>query len=1372
MKRFLSLVTVLVFLVGCGGDDSSDATTAVVKVEEETKVEPSIVQQEDNSTIDRKYYGRWSYVDSGEEIDILSTTKLDITEVPNDENLLKVNKNNTTYYLIRSSIAKTVVNGKIEVLTQDNEDKTSRSKRGFLGIGSINIILSNVLDSNINEQTTTESDGSFTTTTLPSGTYNLKATDSNNKLEAVVDITSNVNNIGSYKLTGENLNNFKAELIINENYILSDGNIHEAILRIHNISNNIGYGLSYDISLNTNEKVKSFTEGSVNASGSVQAKSYKDIPISFSFDKLSTNMKEYSINVVINDALGNKWADTFSFNVNKELVAILISTKSASIKGTIKNPLTGKITPIDTNDGKILVPLLPENKPYILVLSTSSFDSETFYSIGVNKKPEDFTNFKNTSAQEPNNNEAESTAIYTNKSTRSYIYGTDIDFWKIYTNEGVVIDKSLELFTNIEVPTAPTTAPSSVTATDGDYTDKIVVSWSNTSDATYFELYQATSSTGTYSKISSSIIGTSYTVTNVVGDITYYYKLKGCNDVGCSEYSNTNSGYIDVPNEPPVANAGANKTIDEGESVTLNGSASSDSDGKIVSYKWLENSTILSLNSSFSTTSLSGGIHELALVVTDDDGASDSDKVYVTVNATSNKAPRADAGVNQTVTEKESIKLDASNSTDSDGTIVDYVWKDGNTILSISKSFSKSDFSVGNHTITLTVTDDDGATDSDTVYVTVNVPLNKAPVITTTSFNVNENQTEVGTIQASDEDSINLIYSLSGTDASAFNIDSSTGKISFKNLPDYETKISYSITANVSDENTIVSKTITIYIVDVKEVPILENFDGSVVENSVAGTTVGIIEIIDISKASINSITLDGIGNENFEVSTNGVITVKDGANLDYETKKSYVLNAVATNSAGNSNKISISIDIIDTNDAPTISTTSFSVNENATDIGTIIANDQDNDTLTYSITGGSDSSKFNINSLTGILNFNFITNYESPSDSNLDNVYQLEITVADSNTQYSKLIDIKVEDLGVDIYSYRDIDTLYGVKKAISIDLDSDSDIDIVAIGTNEIYWYENKGNKNFTSHLVSKDIYSGNLQAIDYDNDGDIDIVSSGYILCWYENDGNENFRSHLIGDTHIGNNLVSDIDKDGDIDFLSVYTTAHTNKGLSLYWKEQKDTSYKAHLISEKSSDFASGSTYANAIDMDNDGDIDIIWSFNTTLSGSSNTRYYINWYENDGSNNFTNEHKIVETVKYLPVYFCDDINKDNYTEVIYPITATNRLGTNTYTNIYSNNTKFSNINGAMTIFDIADINSNQKNDIVVFGSTNKKLIIYSYDGVNSFIKSNIILEDYTTTETTKMSSAIVTDIDNDGKLDILSTYKTTNKISWHKNIGDIN
>ncbi len=89
-----------------------------------------------------------------------------------------------------------------------------------------------------------------------------------------------------------------------------------------------------------------------------------------------------------------------------------------------------------------------------------------------------------------------------------------------------------------------------------------------------------------------------------------------------------------------------------------------------------------------------------------------------------NQAPTADAGPDQTVTDSdgsgtETIVVDGSGSTDPDGIIQTYRWTEGATLLQEGPAFLSVPLPVGVHTLTLTAIDDDGASDTDTVVVTV-----------------------------------------------------------------------------------------------------------------------------------------------------------------------------------------------------------------------------------------------------------------------------------------------------------------------------------------------------------------------------------------------------------------------------------------------------------------------------------------------------------------------------------------------------------------------------------------------------------------------------------------------------------------------------
>src|SRR5690606_14257175 len=119
------------------------------------------------------------------------------------------------------------------------------------------------------------------------------------------------------------------------------------------------------------------------------------------------------------------------------------------------------------------------------------------------------------------------------------------------------------------------------------------------------------------------------------------------------------------------------------------------------------------------------GIHNVTLKVTDTEGLTDTDTVVVSVYpaVVENIAPTADAGADQTVTDsdnsgEESITLDGSASTDSDGTVVSYYWTISGTEIGTEAVLTTA-FAVGQHEVTLTVTDNNGVSASDTVSVTV-----------------------------------------------------------------------------------------------------------------------------------------------------------------------------------------------------------------------------------------------------------------------------------------------------------------------------------------------------------------------------------------------------------------------------------------------------------------------------------------------------------------------------------------------------------------------------------------------------------------------------------------------------------------------------
>jgi hypothetical protein len=189
-------------------------------------------------------------------------------------------------------------------------------------------------------------------------------------------------------------------------------------------------------------------------------------------------------------------------------------------------------------------------------------------------------------------------------------------------------------------------------------------------------------------------------------------------------------------NQPPVANAGTDQILtdtDENgtEPVTLDGSATGDADGTIVSYLWTAAGVTIP-GGVTPTADFPVGTTVVTLTVTDDDGATATDEVVITVATPTNDPPVANAGPDQTVLDADEngtqpVTLDGSASSDADGTIVSYVWSA--TGVTIPDGVTPTaDFPVGTTVVTLTVTDEDGATAIDEVVITVTAPVNQPPL--------------------------------------------------------------------------------------------------------------------------------------------------------------------------------------------------------------------------------------------------------------------------------------------------------------------------------------------------------------------------------------------------------------------------------------------------------------------------------------------------------------------------------------------------------------------------------------------------------------------------------------------------------------------
>ncbi|WP_321319698.1 cadherin domain-containing protein [Labilibaculum sp.] len=354
------------------------------------------------------------------------------------------------------------------------------------------------------------------------------------------------------------------------------------------------------------------------------------------------------------------------------------------------------------------------------------------------------------------------------------------------------------------------------------------------------------------------------------------------------------------------------------------------------------------------------------------------------------------------------------------------------TLLSAPDYESAQDAGGNNsYEVIVRVTGDGGATDDQTITVTITDVNDITPVITATqSFSIAENTANsgaVGTVLATDGDagtSFSAWTETGGTGASIFEINASSGAITVTDNSgiDYETTTSYTYTVTVSDgTNTSVSETITINITDVNDVtPVVTATQSfSIAENTANSGAVGTVLATDGDAGTSFSAWTEtgGTGASIFEINaSSGAITVTDNSGIDYETTTSYTYTVTVSDGINTSTAETITINITDVNDVTPVvtATQSFSIAENTADsgaVGTVLATDGDAGTSfsAWTETGGTGASIFEINASSGAITVtdNSGIDYETTTS------YTYTVTVSDGiNTSAAETITINITDV------------------------------------------------------------------------------------------------------------------------------------------------------------------------------------------------------------------------------------------------------------------------------------------------------------------------------------------------------------------------
>ena len=210
---------------------------------------------------------------------------------------------------------------------------------------------------------------------------------------------------------------------------------------------------------------------------------------------------------------------------------------------------------------------------------------------------------------------------------------------------------------------------------------------------------------------------TSVEISGLEAGKTYYFAVRAVDLAGqLSDYSDEVTRTFALPNVAPAASFTTSPDTGIAPAQIAFTSTSTDSDGSITSTQWDFGDGTSASGVSVSHTFTTAGTYTVSLTVTDNEGAASQTSSQIVIAA--NRLPTASIDIDrETGFAPLEINFSGTGSTDEDGSVTDYAWDFGDGVTAGGETVTHIYENAGTYTVTLTVTDDKGGTDTVTAQV-------------------------------------------------------------------------------------------------------------------------------------------------------------------------------------------------------------------------------------------------------------------------------------------------------------------------------------------------------------------------------------------------------------------------------------------------------------------------------------------------------------------------------------------------------------------------------------------------------------------------------------------------------------------------------